>query len=399
MGCGRSRSFSRSRSPRTAAAPATRRPPRYPQERTGSAPSEPCAPAASSLCSGSSLGPTGRAPAPGRSAGAREGERRHGRTRGRGRAHRGRLRGAGPDLGPARTAFGAYPAGGIVGELFGELARSLFSTAGSLLVGFACLGLVLISRAAFSFIALARLVARLAVRIAATAAQASTRGVETPGGGARSSSSSAGKSSASRASPTSIPHPGTRPSSRHRALDPDDGLGATRSPRSRPEAHPPHVAEASLATSSTLRAERSRPPPPIRCHMPAALACGRAARPGPRRQPRPPSHRSSPSPPRLRLPAPIRTAAGQEKACTKGADDRRHLRRAREGAGGARRSARAKPSSLRAAQHRHARRRQARSDARHRSRQALRRTRTSSSRRSPTTASRGRSRTSCRGRR
>src|SRR5579859_7927768 len=67
---------------------------------------------------------------------------------------------------PGRTAFGAHSAGGLVGELFGELARSLFSTAGSLLVGFACLGLVLTSRAAFSFIALARLIARVASRLA-----------------------------------------------------------------------------------------------------------------------------------------------------------------------------------------------------------------------------------------
>ncbi len=65
---------------------------------------------------------------------------------------------------PGRTAFGTHAASGIVGELFGELARSLFSTAGSFLVGFACLGLILIGRAAFSFIALARLVARAAAR-------------------------------------------------------------------------------------------------------------------------------------------------------------------------------------------------------------------------------------------
>jgi S-DNA-T family DNA segregation ATPase FtsK/SpoIIIE len=65
---------------------------------------------------------------------------------------------------PGRTAFGTHAAGGIVGELFGELGRSLFSTAGSFLVGFACLGLILIGRAAFSFIALARLVARAAAR-------------------------------------------------------------------------------------------------------------------------------------------------------------------------------------------------------------------------------------------
>ncbi|HEY6458967.1 MAG TPA: DNA translocase FtsK 4TM domain-containing protein, partial [Polyangiaceae bacterium] len=67
---------------------------------------------------------------------------------------------------PERTAFGSGPAGGLIGELFGELARSLFSTAGSFLVGFACLGLILIGRAAFSFIALARLVARIATRVA-----------------------------------------------------------------------------------------------------------------------------------------------------------------------------------------------------------------------------------------
>jgi S-DNA-T family DNA segregation ATPase FtsK/SpoIIIE len=68
---------------------------------------------------------------------------------------------------PGRTAFGTQPSGGLIGELFGELARSLFSTAGSFLVGFACLGLILIGRATFSFIALARLVARLATQLAA----------------------------------------------------------------------------------------------------------------------------------------------------------------------------------------------------------------------------------------
>jgi S-DNA-T family DNA segregation ATPase FtsK/SpoIIIE len=73
---------------------------------------------------------------------------------------------------PARTAFGTHPASGIVGELFGELARSLFSTAGSFLVGFACLGLILIGRAAFSFIAFARLVARTAERMGAWTARA-----------------------------------------------------------------------------------------------------------------------------------------------------------------------------------------------------------------------------------
>ncbi|MGD0675637.1 MAG: DNA translocase FtsK [Polyangiaceae bacterium] len=74
---------------------------------------------------------------------------------------------------PSRTAFGTFQAGGGVGEVFGELARSLFSTAGSFLVGFACLGLILIGRAAFSFIAFARLIASLARRAASWLAEAS----------------------------------------------------------------------------------------------------------------------------------------------------------------------------------------------------------------------------------
>jgi len=63
--------------------------------------------------------------------------------------------------GPGKLAFGHHPAGGMIGELFGELARSLFSTVGSFLVGFALLGLILIGRATFSFIALVRWVGRL----------------------------------------------------------------------------------------------------------------------------------------------------------------------------------------------------------------------------------------------
>jgi S-DNA-T family DNA segregation ATPase FtsK/SpoIIIE len=55
---------------------------------------------------------------------------------------------------PGKLAFGHMTSSGCVGELFGELSRSLFSTIGSFIVGFACLGLILISRASFSFIAL-----------------------------------------------------------------------------------------------------------------------------------------------------------------------------------------------------------------------------------------------------
>jgi S-DNA-T family DNA segregation ATPase FtsK/SpoIIIE len=57
---------------------------------------------------------------------------------------------------PRATAFSGGRASGLVGELFGELMRSLFSTIGSFLVGFAILGLILIARASFSFIALMR---------------------------------------------------------------------------------------------------------------------------------------------------------------------------------------------------------------------------------------------------
>ncbi len=62
---------------------------------------------------------------------------------------------------PAAQAFGDATASGAIGELFGELMRSLFSTIGSFLIGFACLGLILIVRAVFSFIALMHVVGRL----------------------------------------------------------------------------------------------------------------------------------------------------------------------------------------------------------------------------------------------
>ncbi len=67
---------------------------------------------------------------------------------------------------PGKTAFEGHVAGGAVGELFGEVARALFSTLGSFLVGFACIGLLLISRAAFSFIALMNWVGRFGARSA-----------------------------------------------------------------------------------------------------------------------------------------------------------------------------------------------------------------------------------------
>jgi DNA segregation ATPase FtsK/SpoIIIE, S-DNA-T family len=54
---------------------------------------------------------------------------------------------------PAATVFGSMPIGGTFGELFGEVMRSLFSTVGSYIIGLTVIGLVLIGRASFSFIA------------------------------------------------------------------------------------------------------------------------------------------------------------------------------------------------------------------------------------------------------
>jgi len=72
---------------------------------------------------------------------------------------------------PQSTAFGAMAVGGSVGELFGELMRSLFSNAGSYLIGFTAIGLVLIARASFSFIAFAQ-------RAGETTGQAATRSAD-----------------------------------------------------------------------------------------------------------------------------------------------------------------------------------------------------------------------------
>lgn len=54
---------------------------------------------------------------------------------------------------PELTAFGSVSAAGNVGMLFGELSRQAFSTLGSFLVGLTCVGLILIGRSSFSFIA------------------------------------------------------------------------------------------------------------------------------------------------------------------------------------------------------------------------------------------------------
>jgi S-DNA-T family DNA segregation ATPase FtsK/SpoIIIE len=57
---------------------------------------------------------------------------------------------------PHVMAFGNMPLGGAVGDLFGEIARGLFSTVGSFLIGLTVVALILVERATFSFIELAQ---------------------------------------------------------------------------------------------------------------------------------------------------------------------------------------------------------------------------------------------------
>jgi S-DNA-T family DNA segregation ATPase FtsK/SpoIIIE len=61
---------------------------------------------------------------------------------------------------PAAHAFGGLHAGGDVGELCGEVMRSLFSTVGSFIIGLTIVALILVGRASFSFIEGVRVVAR-----------------------------------------------------------------------------------------------------------------------------------------------------------------------------------------------------------------------------------------------
>ncbi len=55
---------------------------------------------------------------------------------------------------PRAVTFGAMPLGGAVGELFGEVMRSLFSAIGSYIIGLTVVSLILVQRATFSFIEL-----------------------------------------------------------------------------------------------------------------------------------------------------------------------------------------------------------------------------------------------------
>lgn len=71
---------------------------------------------------------------------------------------------------PVAHAFGALPLGGAVGELFGEVMRSLFSAIGSYIIGITIVSLILVQRATFSFI-------ELVARFRAFMAQLGERGV------------------------------------------------------------------------------------------------------------------------------------------------------------------------------------------------------------------------------
>ncbi|MFO0671030.1 MAG: DNA translocase FtsK 4TM domain-containing protein [Polyangiaceae bacterium] len=141
---------------------------------------------------------------------------------------------------PTLRALGAHPAAGLVGELFGELSRSLFSTVGSFIVGFAILGLIPTGRAAFSFIALMRYLADFGAR-GARGTAAGARPSRTRGAPRARSSASAPRRSAWRRSRGSISDRTTRkPRSRffrgRRALGGAYRRGARAGARGRPSA-------------------------------------------------------------------------------------------------------------------------------------------------------------------
>ena len=67
---------------------------------------------------------------------------------------------------PKATAFGAMPLGGLIGELFGEVLRTLFSSIGSYIIGLTIVALILLGRATFSFIEWVQRVERTIVALA-----------------------------------------------------------------------------------------------------------------------------------------------------------------------------------------------------------------------------------------
>lgn len=76
---------------------------------------------------------------------------------------------------PELMVFGRVPSGGNVGLVFGELARGLFSSVGSFLVGGTIVGLILIGRSSFSFIGLVQRALELSGKVAMRARGLSQR--------------------------------------------------------------------------------------------------------------------------------------------------------------------------------------------------------------------------------
>ncbi len=71
---------------------------------------------------------------------------------------------------PDSKAFGRMPLGGSVGDLTGELARSLFSAVGSFIIGLTVIALILVGRASFSFIEATRALARVTAHVGSKSA-------------------------------------------------------------------------------------------------------------------------------------------------------------------------------------------------------------------------------------
>ncbi len=76
---------------------------------------------------------------------------------------------------PDAVSFGHAPFAGNVGLLFGEMMREAFSTAGSFLVGPTAVGLILIGRSSFSFIAFSHRVMALLTRLSAALTELAAR--------------------------------------------------------------------------------------------------------------------------------------------------------------------------------------------------------------------------------
>ncbi len=160
---------------------------------------------------------------------------------------------------PGKTFFGAHPASGIIGELFGEIARSLFSTIGSFLVGFACLGLLLIARASFSFIAMMNSLGRLGAQGARGTADGA-RSVADAWRAAREIERENKRKSASPACLSSTRRTATAPSSRSPARRSAAERGGVAARPGRPGDRPRHRmsrAQASLGSNRSSEASAS----------------------------------------------------------------------------------------------------------------------------------------------